>query len=78
MQSSGDNGVLVFAMGTTTQGANKEFSDIFSKAFAKLPIKVIWKLGGERPDNIPSNVMMSKWLPQNDLLGKWLRYAWKH
>ncbi|XP_072037321.1 UDP-glucuronosyltransferase 2B7-like [Amphiura filiformis] len=69
MQSSGDDGVLLFTMGTTTQGANKEFANIFAKAFAQVPHKVIWKLSGDPPEDTPSNVMVTKWLPQNDLLG---------
>lgn len=39
---------------------------IFSKVFATLKQKVIWKFKGDIP-NLPSNVMISKWLPQNDI-----------
>ena len=41
----------------------------FMNAFAKIPQKVIWKWESEVPENVPSNVMMTKWLSQQDLLG---------
>ena len=41
----------------------------FINAFAKLPQRVFWKWEAEIPENIPPNVMMTKWLPQQDLLG---------
>ena len=70
MQSSGDIGVIVFSMGTTTRGLPRYMADMFTEALANLDQKVIWKLSGEAPQNVPDNVMISKWLPQNDLLGK--------
>ena len=39
-------------------------------AFRKLPQKVIWKWESEIPADVPSNIMMTKWLPQQDLLGR--------
>jgi len=42
----------------------------FMNAFAKLPQRVFWKWEAEIPENIPPNVMMAKWLPQQDLIGK--------
>jgi glucuronosyltransferase len=41
----------------------------FMSAFAKLPQRVIWKWEADVPVNVPSNIMMKKWLPQQDLLG---------
>ncbi|KAG7266179.1 hypothetical protein CRUP_011410 [Coryphaenoides rupestris] len=35
---------------------------------APLPA-VVWRYSGVLPDNVPENVRMMKWLPQNDLLG---------
>jgi len=37
--------------------------------FAKLPQKIIWKWEDEEPEQLPKNIMMAKWLPQQDLLG---------
>lgn len=31
--------------------------------------QVVWRYTGALPDDIPKNVRVMKWLPQNDLLG---------
>jgi len=41
----------------------------FMDAFSKLPQKVICKWEAEIPKNIPSNILLVDWLPQQDLLG---------
>ncbi|XP_072029984.1 UDP-glucuronosyltransferase 2A3-like [Amphiura filiformis] len=69
MQSSGDAGVIIFSMGSYVNTMETEMADMFAHAFAKLPQKVIWKSAGQAPSFIPPNVKMSKWLPQNDILG---------
>lgn len=43
-----------------------EKSAAFIKVFGSLKQKVIWKFEGNIP-NLPSNIMTSKWLPQNDI-----------
>lgn len=48
----------------------KEVFDAFMTTFAKLPQRIVCKWEGEAPANVPSNVLMSSWLPQQDLLGK--------
>ncbi|GLH09945.1 Ecdysteroid UDP-glucosyltransferase [Gryllus bimaculatus] len=37
------------------------------EAFAELPQRVLWKFESDLPD-VPKNVKISKWLPQNDVL----------
>ena len=37
-------------------------------AFAKLPYKVLWKYEESFP-NLPKNILVQKWLPQQDILG---------
>ena len=41
---------------------------IFTTAFSKLKQRVIWKWETEEMEGKPDNVMLSKWLPQQDLL----------
>lgn len=38
-------------------------------AFAELPYKILWKFEAEEMEGKPDNVKISKWLPQQDLLG---------
>ena len=72
MQSSGDAGVIIFSMGSYINAMDTDKANMIAEAFAKLPQKVLWKLGGQPPTKIPPNVKISKWLPQNDLLGELL------
>lgn len=34
------------------------------------PSQVLWRYTGKVPSNLPQNVKLVKWLPQNDLLGR--------
>lgn len=45
--------------------------ETFIKVFSKIPQQVIWKWDdpNQKPENIPANVWMVDWLPQQDLLG---------
>ncbi|CAG7786008.1 unnamed protein product, partial [Allacma fusca] len=45
----------------------KELDDFLS-AFSKMKQRVIWKFEGDLK-NLPANVKISKWLPQQDILG---------
>lgn len=41
---------------------------MFLSVLSQLKQKIIWKWDGEIPAEIPNNILMMKWLPQNDLL----------
>ena len=41
----------------------------FLDAFAELPQRVLWKWETDSLPGQPKNVMLGKWLPQNDILG---------
>ncbi len=41
----------------------------FMEIFKEIPQRVIWKWEGEAHKNLPSNIMMADWLPQQDLIG---------
>ena len=42
---------------------------IFLKVFAQLPQRVVWKWESRFQPDISANVLMTDWLPQQDLLG---------
>lgn len=69
MQSSGEHGVVVMSLGTIVSGLPREVTEAIAAAFAELPQKVVWKFMGEKPSTLGNNTMLTKWLPQNDLLG---------
>lgn len=43
-----------------------EMRSIFTRVFASLKVKVIWKFD-DTIDNLPPNVMIKNWLPQSDI-----------
>ena len=40
------------------------------KVFASLPQQIMWKWDQETMEDLPPNVMLSKWFPQQDILGE--------
>ena len=47
-----------------------EILQTFLRVLRKLAhLRVVWKWEGEKPRNVPPNVLMDSWLPQQDLLG---------
>ena len=44
---------------------------IFASVFGRLPQRVLWRHTGENMPQLSENVLVVKWLPQNDLLGKY-------
>lgn len=69
MQSSGEHGVVVMSLGTIVSALPHEVTEAIAAAFAELPQKVMWKFVGEKPLALGNNTMLTKWMPQNDLLG---------
>ncbi|XP_058632560.1 UDP-glucuronosyltransferase 2A1-like [Onychostoma macrolepis] len=69
VQSSGDDGIVVFTLGSMIDKMPKETSNMIASALAQIPQKVLWRYGGEKPDTLGANTKIYKWIPQNDLLG---------
>lgn len=66
------NGVVFFSMGSTVRCSTmpEHRVKIFQRAFSKLKERVIWKWEDDEMPGKPDNVLLGKWLPQNDILGK--------
>uniref|UniRef100_A0AAV2JVL9 glucuronosyltransferase n=1 Tax=Knipowitschia caucasica TaxID=637954 RepID=A0AAV2JVL9_KNICA len=65
---SGDHGFVVMTFGTMVTEMPKEMRKHFFDAFKQIPQKVIWRYNGSVPEQIPENVKLMNWVPQNDLL----------
>ncbi|XP_031329630.1 UDP-glucuronosyltransferase 3A2-like isoform X2 [Photinus pyralis] len=63
-------GLVIFALGSYFRSDQLSITKrtAILDAFAKLPQTVLWKFESEITD-LPKNVFVRKWLPQNDLLG---------
>ncbi|KAM4854660.1 UDP-glucuronosyltransferase 2B31-like isoform 1-T1 [Thomomys bottae] len=69
VQSSGDDGVVVFSLGSMVSNMTEERANTIASALAQISQKVVWKFDGKKPDTLGSNTLLYKWIPQNDLLG---------
>lgn len=72
--SGAKDGVILFSLGSNMQGTSlpAENREAFLKAFTRLKTyRVIWKWESDTyfPGQ-PENVLFLKWVPQQDLLGK--------
>ncbi|CAL8107615.1 unnamed protein product [Orchesella dallaii] len=71
LTDSGEDGFIVFSLGSIVPARlmPEEFRKIFIRVFGRLKQRVVWKWEtGEMPDT-PPNVLIRKWLPQQDILG---------
>ena len=68
--STGKEGFILFSMGSFLQGSSmpEKYRQIFLNTFAKLKQKVLWKWETESMEDLPPNVRLIKWLPQQDVL----------
>ncbi|XP_063220627.1 UDP-glycosyltransferase UGT5-like [Bacillus rossius redtenbacheri] len=64
-------GVVYFSMGSNLRSAEfpEELRDAFVKTFSKLKQKILWKFEDDQLPGQPQNLKISKWFPQNDILG---------
>ncbi|XP_014301461.1 UDP-glucuronosyltransferase 2B31-like isoform X1 [Myotis lucifugus] len=69
VQSSGENGIMVFSLGSMVNIMTEERANVIASALAQVPQKVIWRYDGKKPDTLGPNTRLYKWIPQNDLLG---------
>ncbi|XP_004477626.1 UDP-glucuronosyltransferase 2A3 [Dasypus novemcinctus] len=69
VQSSGEDGVVVFTMGSMVQNLPEEKANLIASALAQIPQKVLWRYQGKKPITLGSNTRLYEWIPQNDLLG---------
>ncbi|XP_043968428.1 UDP-glucuronosyltransferase 2C1-like isoform X3 [Gambusia affinis] len=69
VQSSRENGIVVFTLGSMIKNVTTEKANLIASALAQLPQKVLWRYNGEKPKTLGSNTRIFSWIPQNDLLG---------
>ncbi|XP_069450373.1 UDP-glucuronosyltransferase 2B4-like isoform X1 [Ovis canadensis] len=69
VQSAGENGIVVFTLGSMISNITEEKVNVIASALAQIPQKVLWRYDGKKPDTLGPNTRLYKWIPQNDLLG---------
>lgn len=68
VDGSGDDGFIVFTLGSMVSNMPEKKAKQFFDAFRQIPQRVVWRYTGVLPEDAPKNVRIMKWLPQNDLL----------
>ncbi|XP_069638260.1 UDP-glucuronosyltransferase 1A1 isoform X2 [Haliaeetus albicilla] len=68
VNASGEHGIVVFSLGSMVSEIPMKKATEIADALASVPQTVLWRYTGEVPPNLPKNVKLVKWLPQNDLL----------
>ncbi|XP_044124045.1 UDP-glucuronosyltransferase 2A2 isoform X1 [Neovison vison] len=69
VQSSGEDGVVVFSLGSMVKNLTDEKANLIASALAQVPQKVLWRYKGKKPATLGDNTRLYDWIPQNDLLG---------
>lgn len=63
---------MYFSFGTNVFGKDlpEEKRQVFIDTFKELPFRFLWKFEDDSLQNLPSNVKIAKWVPQQDVLSK--------
>lgn len=69
---SGKDGVIYFSLGSNIKSKDLtiQLRKTIMETFSELPYKVLWKFEEDDLPDKPDNVKISKWLPQQDVLGE--------
>ena len=65
-----ENGVIYMSLGSYIQSSNmpQDKLKLLINVFGSLKQRVLWKYEKENLENLPSNLMISKWTPQAEIL----------
>ncbi|XP_058446067.1 UDP-glucosyltransferase 2 [Malaya genurostris] len=69
---AGESGFIYVSMGSSVKAANMpdQLRKLLIQTFARLPYRVLWKYESSASiKDLPSNVKLGRWLPQQDILG---------
>ncbi|XP_063256069.1 UDP-glucuronosyltransferase 1A1-like isoform X2 [Prinia subflava] len=68
VNASGEHGIVVFSLGSMVSEIPMKKAMEIAEALGTVPQTVFWRYTGKELPNLPKNVKLVKWLPQNDLL----------
>ena len=79
IEAGSEHGFIVFSVGSVIamNEMPQELLDAFQRAFARLDQRVIWQWKNPKdPQSFPPNVLLSGWIPQQDLLGNLIQVSY--
>lgn len=67
-----ETGVVYFSLGTNVLSKDlpEEKLSVLLNTFKELPFRFLWKFEDDRLKDLPKNVKIAKWVPQQDVLSK--------
>ncbi|KAK4312431.1 hypothetical protein Pmani_000885 [Petrolisthes manimaculis] len=71
VEGAGSDGFIFFSLGSAVKPSSmpEENRKILLEVFGSLKQRVLWKWDQDTMDDLPPNVRLGKWLPQQDILG---------
>lgn len=71
VSGAGEDGFIFFSVGSAVIASSipEEYRTILVQVFGSLKQRVLWKWDKDTMDDLPPNVRLSTWLPQQDILG---------
>lgn len=72
VSGGGESGFIFVSMGSSVKASKmpEHLRKLLIRTFAQIPYRVIWKYeGGTEMKDLPTNVKIGNWLPQQDILG---------
>lgn len=76
LDGAGEQGFIYVSMGTSVNPKTMPPAMLKTiiTAFTRLPYRILWKFDSDDDGkglDLPANVRLEKWLPQQDVLGRW-------
>ncbi|XP_045120300.1 UDP-glycosyltransferase UGT5-like isoform X2 [Portunus trituberculatus] len=68
---AGDSGFIFFSLGSLVKPSTmkEQYKKVLVEVFGSLNQRVLWKWDEDTIEGLPPNVRLSRWLPQQDILG---------
>ena len=72
IEESEDEGFIFISFGSLVKMSSmpEHLAQTMFDAIKDFKTRFLWRWDGERPNNLPANVLIRKWFPQQDILGK--------
>lgn len=70
ISGAGEAGVIYLSLGSFGRATSlpSKYRQVLTRALGKLEQRVVWKYKGEVEEDLPDNVLVREWVPQQDIL----------
>lgn len=70
ISGAGEAGVIYLSLGSVGRATSlpSKYRQVLTRALGKVEQRVVWKYKGEVEEDLPDNVLVREWVPQQDIL----------